>query len=148
MVQPSGSRKPAIRLRVVVLPQPEGPSTEVSSPSRNSTDTSSTATASPKRLHSLSSRTLGIASALRRSGARGVVQHLHAQLERAPAVLARNPLGCVAVPLLDRRQQRLRIGDDLLGAPGMRQGGAAELADLLLQMLEQPIERLVAGGAE
>ena len=62
--------------------------------------------------------------------------------------LKHDPLSRVAVALLDRRQQGLRIGDHFLGAPGLRQGGAAELADLLLQVLEQPIERLVAGRAE
>ena len=39
-----GSSKPAIMRSSVVLPQPEGPSKAKNSPSRMSTDTSSTAT--------------------------------------------------------------------------------------------------------
>src|SRR5215831_10062941 len=45
----SGSSKPAMVLRVVVFPHPEGPSSAISSPSRTSRSRSSTATTLPKR---------------------------------------------------------------------------------------------------
>src|SRR5258705_482675 len=45
----SGNSKPAMVLRVVVFPQPEGPSSAISSPSRTSRCRSSTATTLPKR---------------------------------------------------------------------------------------------------
>src|SRR3979409_1765580 len=46
----SGIKKPATRLSSVVLPQPEGPSSVISSPRRTSNDISSSAVISPKRL--------------------------------------------------------------------------------------------------
>ena len=46
----SASSKPAISRSVVVLPHPEGPSSEKNSPRPTSIVTLSTATASPKRL--------------------------------------------------------------------------------------------------
>ena len=46
----SGSSNPAIIRRLVVLPQPEGPSIEKNSPSRISSVTQSTAVWLPKRL--------------------------------------------------------------------------------------------------
>src|SRR3989475_9001173 len=45
----SGNSKPAMVLRVVVFPQPEGPISAISSPSRTSRYRSSTATTLPKR---------------------------------------------------------------------------------------------------
>src|SRR5580658_2034798 len=45
-----GSSKPAISRSVVVLPQPEGPSSEKNSPASMRNDTSSTARTPPKRL--------------------------------------------------------------------------------------------------
>src|SRR5215475_4493977 len=53
----SGIRKPATRLRSVVLPQPEGPSRVINSPRRTSSDTLSSAVMSPKRLVTPSSST-------------------------------------------------------------------------------------------
>ena len=52
-----GSSKPPIIRRVVVLPQPDGPSMEKNSPSRMSSDRSSTAAASPNSLETRSRRT-------------------------------------------------------------------------------------------
>src|SRR5438552_13608327 len=50
-ISPSdGSRKPAISRRVVVLPQPEGPSRQTSCPWSTRKLTSSTTTSEPKRL--------------------------------------------------------------------------------------------------
>src|SRR5712675_2166726 len=46
----SGTRKPATRLSSVVLPQPDGPSSVISSPRRTISDTSSSAVILPKRL--------------------------------------------------------------------------------------------------
>src|SRR5919204_4559829 len=53
----SGIRKPATRLSSVVLPQPDGPSSVISSPRRTSSDTSSSAVILPKRLVTRSSWT-------------------------------------------------------------------------------------------
>src|SRR6185369_9291431 len=50
-ISPSdGSRKPAISRKVVVLPQPEGPSRQTSCPWSTRKLTSSTTTSGPKRL--------------------------------------------------------------------------------------------------
>ena len=46
----SGGRNPATSRKVVVLPQPEGPSSEKNSPRRISNETASTAVTGPKRL--------------------------------------------------------------------------------------------------
>src|SRR5262249_39201316 len=53
----SGIRKPATRLSSVVLPQPDGPSSVISSPRRTSSETSSSAVILPKRLVTPSSST-------------------------------------------------------------------------------------------
>src|SRR5712691_5685199 len=53
----SGTRKPATRLSSVVLPQPDGPSSVISSPRRTCSATSSSAAVSPKRLVTRSSAT-------------------------------------------------------------------------------------------
>ena len=45
-----GSSKPAIMRSIVVLPEPDGPSSEKNSPAPMSSETSSTATTEPKRL--------------------------------------------------------------------------------------------------
>ena len=45
----SGRTKPAIMRSVVVLPQPDGPRREKNSPSSTRSETSSTASVSPKR---------------------------------------------------------------------------------------------------
>jgi hypothetical protein len=50
MLPLSGRSNPAIIRIKVVLPQPDGPSSEKNSPLRISTDTPSTATTPPKRL--------------------------------------------------------------------------------------------------
>ena len=42
-----GTRRPATIRRTVVLPQPEGPSSETNSPSLTASDTDETATCSP-----------------------------------------------------------------------------------------------------
>src|SRR5215510_1720471 len=53
----SGIKKPATRLSSVVLPQPDGPSSVISSPRRISSETSSSAVILPKRLVTPSSWT-------------------------------------------------------------------------------------------
>src|SRR4029077_8665962 len=53
----SGVRNPATRLSNVVLPQPDGPSSVISSPRRTISDTSSSAVVLPKRLVTPSSAT-------------------------------------------------------------------------------------------
>ena len=52
-----GCSKPAISRSVVVLPQPDGPSSEKNSPWRICSEISLTASKSPKRLHTPSSST-------------------------------------------------------------------------------------------
>src|SRR5262245_29101865 len=54
-----GASKPAIRRRLVVLPQPDGPSKLRNSPGATSRSTVSSPTTSPKRLDTLSSCTTG-----------------------------------------------------------------------------------------
>src|SRR5262245_47024960 len=58
----SGIKKPPTRLSSVVLPQPDGPSSVISSPRRTSSDTSSSAMVLPKRLVTASSSTAICAS--------------------------------------------------------------------------------------
>src|SRR2546423_9678729 len=53
----SGRSKPAIRRSVVVLPEPDGPSSVKNSPAATSRSTSSTATTEPNDLRSDASRT-------------------------------------------------------------------------------------------
>src|SRR5262249_56206431 len=53
----SGIKRPQRRLSSVVLPQPDGPSSVISSPRRTSSDTSSSAVVLPKRLVTPSSST-------------------------------------------------------------------------------------------
>src|SRR5438128_5951438 len=60
---PSGARKPATRRRVVVLPQPDGPSRATSSPGRTMRSRPTTAPTSPKRLVSPVMVIPGMASA-------------------------------------------------------------------------------------
>ena len=57
-----GSSKPPIIRRVVVLPQPDGPSSEKNSPDRISSEMSSTARTSPNRFETLDRRISGTAS--------------------------------------------------------------------------------------
>src|SRR5258706_15040092 len=49
MIPALGGMKPAIMRKVVVLPQPEGPSSDTNSPEASSSVTSETAAVSPKR---------------------------------------------------------------------------------------------------
>src|SRR5256714_15507523 len=66
----SGVRKPATRRSVVVLPQPEGPSSASSSPGFTSSDRPSTAPTSPYRFVRAFRTTPGIAAPRRASPAR------------------------------------------------------------------------------
>src|SRR5690242_21843167 len=61
---PSGERKPAIRLSVVVLPQPLGPSRVTNSPGATVRSMASTAVVAPKRLASPRSCSADSATAL------------------------------------------------------------------------------------
>src|SRR5262245_52588637 len=65
----SGIKKPPTRLSSVVLPQPDGPSSVISSPRRTSSDTSSSAVVLPKRLVTASSSTAISASPFARVAA-------------------------------------------------------------------------------
>src|ERR1700674_4285563 len=69
----SGRRNPATRLSSVVLPQPDGPSSVISSPRRTCSEASCSAVTAPKRLVTPSSRT---ASDVSRSARMLNVQHL------------------------------------------------------------------------
>src|SRR5262245_58353755 len=57
-----GDSKPAIRRRLVVLPQPDGPSKVKNSPGATSRSTVSSPTTSPKRLDTLSNCTTGLSA--------------------------------------------------------------------------------------
>src|SRR5499427_2562672 len=82
----SGIKKPPTRLSSVVLPQPDGPSSVISSPRRTSSETSSSAVSLPKRLVTASSstatspfaRVAGVAAAAGSVASAGMlnVQHL------------------------------------------------------------------------
>ena len=61
-----GSSKPPIIRSVVVLPQPDGPSSAKNEPRGISTEIPSTATVSSNRLTTFSSRTSGAAVSVRR----------------------------------------------------------------------------------
>src|SRR6201987_3661532 len=99
----SGIRKPPTRLSSVVLPQPDGPSSVISSPRRTSSETSSSAAILPKRLVTPSSSTAispfariaGVGAAAESASSAGMlnVQHL-----------------CEAKEDIGQRQQR--CGDD------------------------------------
>src|SRR5258705_6506049 len=67
---PSGVRKPATRRRVVVLPQPEGPSRATSSPGCTVRSRPATAATSPKRLVRPVMTTPGMGSARSARGSR------------------------------------------------------------------------------
>src|SRR5438105_6980852 len=68
----SGIRKPATRLSSVVLPQPDGPSSVISSPRETISDTSSSAVMAPKRFVTRSSSTaMGSPPLVRLAGAPG-----------------------------------------------------------------------------
>src|SRR5262249_19656701 len=140
--------KPAIRLSMVVLPQPEGPRTEVILPSSNVTETSRTAGSAPYCLRSRSSvmatmmtppcsfRSVGPDSLERDlfrkpvshfsgsccSGRRRASHHLQPQLERAAPIGARDPLGGVGIALLERAQQVAAEGGDFLVAAAQDHG--------------------------
>src|SRR6476659_9237402 len=120
----SGLSKPAIMRSVVVFPQPLGPSIEKNSPSPISSDTSSTATASPKRLLTLSSAipTLGSAmvAASLLGGERGALCR-HGDLRGDRAACVRDP---------DRRKRR-DSGDRECerGASHVREPACEEAAD-------------------
>src|SRR5262245_21655830 len=60
----SGIRKPATRLSSVVLPQPDGPSSVISSPRRTISDTSSSAVILPKRFVTPSNSTATVSPPL------------------------------------------------------------------------------------
>src|SRR6516164_4755235 len=62
-------KKPPTKLSSVVLPQPDGPSSVISSPRRTSSDTSSSAVVLPKRLVTASSSTAISASPFARVAA-------------------------------------------------------------------------------
>src|ERR1700746_3949535 len=82
----SGIRKPPTRLSNVVLPQPDGPSSVISSPRRTSSETSSSAAILPKRLVTPSTstaispfaRVAGVGAAAESASSAGMlnVQHL------------------------------------------------------------------------
>src|SRR5262249_10567187 len=67
----SGIRKPATRLSSVVLPQPDGPSSVISSPRATISDTSSSAVMAPKRFVTPSSSTAMGSPRVRLAGAPG-----------------------------------------------------------------------------
>src|SRR6476646_9324154 len=71
-----GASKPPIIRRVVVLPQPDGPSKLKNSPSRTSRSMWSTATASPNFLTTSTSLTSTVGNAALLPGARDLLRHV------------------------------------------------------------------------
>src|SRR5215210_1159373 len=80
------SISPAIMFSVVVLPQPEGPTSETNSPSWIVSETWSTATTSPYIFTTLSSTTSAIAPLRRVEGRRSKVEGLSQEPRSYPSV--------------------------------------------------------------
>src|SRR5580700_1258086 len=124
----SGSTKPAIERKVVVLPQPLGPSSDTSSPSPISMLRSSTAVAAPNRLVKPLIVTVVIAAGSRRCRAANAGpasgHFLVPAIDDRVAVLVRSIpvedddfLGAVAV----ERDQRFQLVGDFGGLARWRQ---------------------------
>ena len=75
----SGVRKPAIRLSVVVLPEPLGPSSETKAPAGISSETSSTARNEPKVF--VSPRKWTFAPCVEPDGASAVIDRIHGRCQ-------------------------------------------------------------------
>src|SRR5262249_45875188 len=131
----SGIKKPPTRLSSVVLPQPDGPSSVISSPRRTSSDTSSSAVVLPKRLVTPSSSTAISAPPLPRvaAGAAGAeslpsagmlnVQHL-----------------CEAKEDIGQRQQR--CGDHNVHDRDRRHRGVGVFAHVIVERNRQCLRAL------
>src|SRR3954452_23841045 len=118
---PSGSSKPAIRRRQVVLPEPEGPSMAKNSPSATAKLTPSTARTSPKRRTTLSNSTAAaMGSQAAPAQDRDVVRH--------PAVVG-HAAGRLAGALRDRGAPEVDALE-VLRAVGLAALGAEQLVAL------------------
>src|SRR4029077_11228636 len=101
----SGIRKPPTRLSSVVLPQPDGPSSVISSPRRTNSETSSSAAILPKRLVTPSSLTAILSSPFARIAGVGAAAE-----SASSAGMLNVPHLCDAKEDIGQRQQR--CGDD------------------------------------
>src|SRR6516164_11322084 len=129
----SGIKKPATRLSSVVLPQPDGPSSVISSPRRTSSETSSSAVSLPKRLVTPSSttaispfaRVAGVAAAAESVASAGMlnVQHL-----------------CQAKEDIGQRQQR--CGDHNVHDRYRRHRGVGVFAHVVIERNRQCLRAL------
>src|SRR6516164_6441630 len=131
----SGIKKPPTRLSSVVLPQPDGPSSVISSPRRTSSETSSSAVILPKRLVTPSSSTAisfspfariaGVAAAAESSPSAGMlnVQHL-----------------CEAKEHVGQRQQRR--GDHNVHDRDRRHRGVGVFAHVVVERNRQRLSAL------
>src|SRR5262249_50332221 len=129
----SGIKKPPTRLSSVVLPQPDGPSSVISSPRRTSSDTSSSAVVLPKRLVTPSSSTAISAPPFARVAAAGAeslpsagmlnVQHL-----------------CEAEEDISQRQQR--CGDHNVHDRDRRHRGVGVFAHVIVERNRQCLRAL------
>src|SRR5258707_2641434 len=119
----SGASSPAMQRRIVVLPQPEGPSSARVWPSATSSETPSTAARPPKRLRKSRIVTKPAMSILSQRCARGAEQRESAEQHHK---LDHRERGDVAEAALAEDHQR---DADRLRALGVEQDGRAELAD-------------------
>src|SRR5215470_7032822 len=103
----SGVRKPAARLSNVVLPHPDGPSSVISSPRRTCSETSCSATTSPKRLLMPSRRTASARSSGAGSARLLNVEHLSEAEEYGGEGEQRR--GCDDVDHRNRRHRRVGV---------------------------------------
>src|SRR5262249_14971235 len=103
-----GSTKPAMRRKVVVLPQPEGPSRQTSSPCSMRSDTSSTTGDLSYRLVKFRSSTGATQSLLAPPASAGVPPAL-CQAGRTPALPGKSPAGEHGRTLLHERAAAFRI---------------------------------------
>src|SRR5258708_9830953 len=131
----SGIRNPPTRLSSVVLPQPDGPSSVISSPRRTSSETSSSAAILPKRLVTPSSSTAILSSPFARVPAVGAA----AASASSAGMLNVQPL-CEAKEDVGQNEQR--CGDHNVHDRDRRHRGCGEFAHLVVERNRQRLGAL------
>src|SRR5215831_7732901 len=131
----SGMRNPATRLSSVVLPQPDGPSSVISSPRRTISDTSSSAVVLPKRLVTPSSATAtGSPPIVRLAGAPGGADSV------ASAGLLNGEDLCKTEKDVGQNQQR--CGDDDVDHRDRRHRGVGVFTHIIVEGNRQGLRAL------
>src|SRR5262245_31573885 len=131
----SGIKKPATRLSSVVLPQPDGPNSVMSSPRRTSSETSSSAVILPNRLVTASSSTAISASAFAR------VAGVTAAAESLPSAGRLNVEHlCKAKEDIGQRQQR--CGDHNVHDRDRGHRGVGVFAHVIIERNRQRLSAL------